>query len=120
MATATDQIRETIEKNDVVLYMKGNKMMPQCGFSSRVAGVLNYMGVDFSDVNVLADEGIRQGIKDFSDWPTIPQLYVKGEFVGGCDIITEMTLSGELDTLFEKNGVTFDKDAADKIREANG
>ncbi len=117
--TAQDQIRDTIEKNDVVLYMKGTKAMPQCGFSSRVAGVLNYMGVEFVDVNVLADEGIRQGIKDFSDWPTIPQLYVKGEFVGGCDIITEMTLSGELDQLFETKGVTFDKAAAEKIREAN-
>ena len=99
--TAQDQIRETIEKNNVVLFMKGTKMMPQCGFSSRVAGVLNYMGVEFADVNVLADPEIRQGIKDFSDWPTIPQLYVKGEFVGGCDIVTEMTLSGELDALFE-------------------
>ncbi|AXI42203.1 Grx4 family monothiol glutaredoxin [Sulfitobacter sp. SK011] len=120
MTDASNQIKETITANDVVLFMKGTKEMPQCGFSSRVAGVLNYMGVDFSDVNVLADDGIRQGIKDFSDWPTIPQLYVKGEFVGGCDIITEMTLSGELDTLFAENGVTFDKDAADKIREANG
>lgn len=120
MTDAATKIKETIDANTVVLFMKGTKEMPQCGFSSRVAGVLNYMGVDFSDVNVLADDGIRQGIKDFSDWPTIPQLYVKGEFVGGCDIITEMTLSGELDTLFEKNGVTFDKDAADKIREANG
>ena len=77
------------------------------------------MGVEFADVNVLADDGIRQGIKDYSDWPTIPQLYVKGEFVGGCDIITEMTMSGELDTLFSESGVTFDKAAADKIREAN-
>ncbi|MCB2144702.1 MAG: Grx4 family monothiol glutaredoxin, partial [Rhodobacteraceae bacterium] len=92
--TAQDQIRETVTANDVVLFMKGTKSMPQCGFSSRVAGVLNYMGVDFVDVNVLADADIRQGIKDFSDWPTIPQLYVKGEFVGGSDIITEMTLSG--------------------------
>ena len=83
-------------------------------------GVLNYMGVDYTDINVLADENIRQGIKDYSDWPTIPQLYVKGEFVGGCDIITEMTLSGELDTLFDDNGVGYDKEAADKIREANG
>ncbi len=99
--------------------MKCTRETPQCGFWSRVAGVLNYMGVEFSEVNVLADEEIRQGIKDYSDWPTIPQLYVKGEFVGGCDIITEMTLSGELDTLFEENGVGFDKDAADKIREAN-
>ena len=117
--SAQDQIRETIEKHDVVLYMKGTKTMPQCGFSSRVAGVLNFMGVDFVDVNVLADEGIRQGIKDFSEWPTIPQLYVKGEFVGGCDIITEMTLSGELDELLAAKGVAFDKDAAERIREAN-
>jgi monothiol glutaredoxin len=120
MTDANTLIKEKITANDVVLFMKGTKEMPQCGFSSRVAGVLNYMGVNFADVNVLADETIRQGIKDFSDWPTIPQLYVKGEFVGGCDIITEMTLSGELDTLFEENGVTYDKDAADKIREANG
>ena len=119
MTDVKNQITETVKANDVVLYMKGTKDMPQCGFSSRVAGALNFMGVEFEDVNVLADEGIRQGIKDFSDWPTIPQLYVKGEFVGGCDIITEMTLSGELDTFLEENGVNFDKDAADKIREAN-
>ena len=117
--TAQEQIKETVTANDVVLFMKGTKTMPQCGFSSRVAGVLNYMGVEYADVNVLADDQIRQGIKDYSDWPTIPQLYVKGEFVGGCDIITEMTLSGELDTLFADKGVTFDQDAANKIREAN-
>ena len=117
--SALDQIRETIQSNDVVLYMKGTKSMPQCGFSSRIAGILNYMGVDYADVNVLADAEVRQGIKDFSDWPTIPQLYVKGEFVGGCDIVTEMTLSGELDTLFDQKGVGYDKEAADKIREAN-
>ena len=117
---AKTRIEETVKSNDVVLFMKGTKAMPQCGFSSRVAGVLNYMGVEFQDVNVLTDDAIRQGIKDYSDWPTIPQLYVKGEFVGGCDIITEMTLSGELDKLFEQNGVAYDKDAADKIREANG
>jgi monothiol glutaredoxin len=120
MSDATIQIDETVKANDVVLYMKGTKEMPQCGFSSRVAGVLNYMGVDYADINVLADENIRQGIKEYSDWPTIPQLYVKGEFVGGCDIITEMTLSGELDTLFEDSGVNYDKEAANKIREANG
>ena len=120
MTDAAEQIRDTVTKNDVVLYMKGTKTMPQCGFSSRVAGVLNFMGVDFKDVNVLADADIRQGIKDYSDWPTIPQLYVKGEFVGGCDIVTEMTLSGELDQLFDAKGVTYDKDAADKIRAANG
>lgn len=117
--SAAETIKSTIDGNDVVLFMKGTKMMPQCGFSSRVAGVLNYMGVNFADVNVLADPDIRQGIKDYSDWPTIPQLYVKGEFVGGCDIVTEMTLSGELDALFDAKGVAYDKDAANKIREAN-
>ena len=117
--SAETTIKDLIEKNDVVLFMKGTMMMPQCGFSSRVAGVLNFMGVEYQDVNVLADADIRQGIKDFSDWPTIPQLYVKGEFVGGCDIVTEMTLSGELDQLLETQGVAFDKAAADKIREAN-
>ncbi len=114
-----DTIRETVTSNDVVLFMKGTKEMPQCGFSSRVAGVLTFMGVEYKDVNVLADDEIRQGIKEFSDWPTIPQLYVKGEFVGGSDIVTEMTLSGELDQLFETQGVTYSKEAADKIREAN-
>ena len=117
--SAEDTIRDTITKNDVVLFMKGTKMMPQCGFSSRVAGVLNYMGVAYQDVNVLADAEIRQGIKDFSDWPTIPQLYVKGEFVGGCDIVTEMTLSGELDQLFEAKGVHYDREKAEAIRAAN-
>ncbi|MEL6915091.1 MAG: Grx4 family monothiol glutaredoxin [Pseudomonadota bacterium] len=118
-ATAAEAIKSTIEAHDVVLFMKGTKAMPQCGFSSKVAGVLNYMGVEYQDVNVLLDDSIRQGVKDFSDWPTIPQLYVKGEFVGGCDIITDMTLSGELDTLFEDSDVAFDKIAAEKIREHN-
>jgi len=119
MTDVRTSIDETVKSNDVVLFMKGTKEMPQCGFSSRVAGVLNYMGVQFADVNVLADADIRQGIKDYSEWPTIPQLYVKGEFVGGCDIVTEMTLSGELDQLFEANGIAYDKDAAEKIRAAN-
>ena len=117
--TAEAQIKDTVTTNDVVLFMKGTKTMPQCGFSSRVAGVLNFMGVDYTDVNVLADDQIRQGIKDFSDWPTIPQLYVKGEFIGGCDIVTEMTLSGELDQLFDEKGVTYNKDAAEQIRAHN-
>ena len=117
--SADAQIRDTVTKNDVVLFMKGTAQMPQCGFSSRVAGVLNYMGVAYRDVNVLADEAVRTGIKSFSDWPTIPQLYVKGEFVGGCDIVTEMTLSGELDELLSAKGVAFDKAAAEKIREGN-
>ncbi|WP_347139719.1 Grx4 family monothiol glutaredoxin [Paracoccus sp. SSK6] len=119
MTEVTEKIQGLVDQADVVLFMKGTKEMPQCGFSSRVAGVLNYMGVDYHDVNVLADDQVRQGIKDFSDWPTIPQLYVKGEFVGGCDIVTEMTLSGELDQLFDQKGVSYDKAAADKIREAN-
>ena len=114
-----DRIRDEVGANDVVLYMKGTAQMPQCGFSSKVAGVLNYMGVTYKDVNVLADDAVREGIKSFSDWPTIPQLYVKGEFVGGCDIIVEMTLSGELDQMLEAQGIIFDKAAAEKIREAN-
>jgi len=118
--TAKDQIRDTVASNDVVLFMKGTKAMPQCGFSSRVAGVLNYLGVEFQDVDVLADPEIRQGIKDFSDWPTVPQLFVKGEFVGGCDIVTEMTLSGELDALLADKGIAYDKGKADEIRAANG
>ncbi|MFD2174389.1 Grx4 family monothiol glutaredoxin [Rhodobacter lacus] len=117
--SAIDKIKEDIETNDIVLYMKGTREMPQCGFSSRVAGVLNYLGVTYKDVNVLADAEVRQGIKDFSDWPTIPQLYVKGEFVGGCDIVTEMTLSGELDKLFDDKGIAYDKGRADQIRAAN-
>jgi monothiol glutaredoxin len=118
-ASIHDEIRRTVETNDVVLFMKGTKGAPQCGFSSRVAQILTYMGVDFQDVNVLASDELRQGIKAFSDWPTIPQLYVKGEFVGGCDIVTEMTLSGELDKLFEEKGVAFDKEAAETIRKHN-
>ena len=100
-AAALEAIRADVEGNDVVLFMKGTAQMPQCGFSSRVAGVLNYMGVAYKDVNVLADEGIRNGIKSFSDWPTIPQLYVKGEFVGGSDIMMEMYQAGELQQLFD-------------------
>ena len=105
MSEVNEKIKQTIEENDVVLYMKGNKSMPQCGFSSKVAGVLNYIGVDYEDINVLADDLIRQGIKNFSDWPTIPQLYVKGEFVGGCDIIREMYETGELKTFLEDKGL---------------
>ena len=112
-------IGDTVAQHDVVLFMKGTREVPQCGFSSRVAGVLNYMGVAYRDVNVLSSDEMRQGIKDFSDWPTVPQLYVKGEFVGGCDIVTEMTLSGELDQLLDRTGVPYDKQAAEKIREAN-
>lgn len=118
-AAVHDAIKKTIEANDVVLFMKGTAEAPQCGFSAQVAQILDHLGVPFKDVNVLEDQALREGIKSFTNWPTIPQLYVKGEFVGGCDIITEMTLSGELDQLFESSGVTYDKDAAEKIREAN-
>ncbi len=113
------KIEEIVKKNNVVLFMKGTANMPQCGFSSKVAGILNYIDVSYKDINVLADEDIRQGIKDFSEWPTIPQLYIKGEFVGGCDIITEMTLSGELDLFLKDNEIFFNSEAADKIREEN-
>ncbi len=113
------EIQSTIDNNQVVLFMKGTATMPQCGFSSKVAGILNYMDIKYKDINVLSDESIRQGIKDFSDWPTIPQLYVKGEFVGGCDIIIEMTLSGELETLLNDNSISFDEAAAQRIREEN-
>ena len=119
MSNVNDTIGAEIGDNDVVLFMKGTSSMPQCGFSSRIAGVLNYMEVTFKDINVLADEELRQGIKDYSDWPTIPQLYVKGEFIGGCDIVTEMTLSGELDELFDDKGIAYDKAAANRIRESN-
>lgn len=119
MTDINNRIENTIQSNDVVLFMKGTKSMPQCGFSSRVVGVLNYMSVPYQDVNVLEDMEIREGIKSFSEWPTIPQLYVKGEFIGGCDIITEMTLTGELDELLDTSGITYDKEAAGKIREAN-
>ena len=117
---AKEQIKQDVDGHDVVLFMKGTKTMPQCGFSSRVASILTYMGVDFHDVNILASDELRQGIKEFSDWPTTPQLSVKPEFIGGCDIVTEMTISGELDQLLDDKGVAYDKDAANKIREANG
>ena len=114
-----NNIKNEISENDVVLYMKGTSSMPQCGFSSRVAGVLNYLEVVYKDVNVLENEDLREGIKSFSEWPTIPQLYIKGEFVGGCDIITEMAMSGELDELLKKNKISYSSEAATKIREAN-
>jgi len=93
------QIDEVVKNNDVVLFMKGTPEFPQCGFSQRVAAILAEYGVPYVSVNILLDEGIRQGIKDYSDWPTIPQLYVKSEFVGGCDIVSEMHESGELKEL---------------------
>lgn len=103
-ASATQKIQQDIDSNPVMLFMKGDADFPQCGFSARVVQILNHLGVPFKTENVLADPAIRQGIKDYSNWPTIPQLYVMGEFVGGCDIVTEMFQSGELQTLLaEKN-----------------
>ena len=96
MADIADTIRETVEQNKVVLFMKGTKMFPQCGFSARAIGILNQTGVKFETVDVLADPEIREGVKAYSNWPTIPQLYVKGEFVGGSDIMMELYQSGEL------------------------
>ena len=100
--TIQEKIQQTIRSNPVVLYMKGTADFPQCGFSGRVVQILQKCGVKFVDINVLDNEEIRQGIKDYANWPTIPQLYVQGEFVGGCDIVSEMYASGELQKLFEK------------------
>ena len=97
-----DRIEKEINANDVVLFMKGTPVFPQCGFSSMVSQILNHIEVEFKGVDVLAEPTLREGIKTFSDWPTIPQLYVKGEFVGGCDIVKEMYESGELKELFSK------------------
>jgi len=106
MSDAHDTIRNIVASHDIVLFMKGVAAQPQCGFSNQVVRILDHMGVDYHDVNVLADEAVRQGVKDFSNWPTIPQLYVKGEFIGGCDIVREMFQTGELKALFDEKGVT--------------
>ena len=116
----TEIIKEEIKSNNVVLFMKGTPSFPMCGFSGAVVQILDDIGIKYNSVNVLDSDEMREGIKIYSDWPTIPQLYIKGEFVGGCDIITEMPLSGELDTLFSEKEIHFDKEAAKKIRESNG
>ncbi|MDC3104671.1 Grx4 family monothiol glutaredoxin [Candidatus Pelagibacter bacterium] len=100
-----EKIKGIIESNDVCLFMKGTSNEPQCGFSNVVVNVLKHLKVNFKDINVLEDEALRQGIKDYSDWPTIPQLYIKNEFVGGCDIIKEMFEKGELKSLLEKKNL---------------
>jgi monothiol glutaredoxin len=100
------RIQTEITENPVVLYMKGTPVFPQCGFSARVVQILSHLGVPFKGVNVLEDMALRDGIKSFTNWPTIPQLYVKGEFVGGCDIVTEMFQSGELASMLEEKGVS--------------
>jgi monothiol glutaredoxin len=106
-----DRIQGEIAENPVMLYMKGNAMFPQCGFSARVVQILTHLEVPFKTANVLEDAELREGIKQFSQWPTIPQLYVKGELVGGCDIVTEMFQSGELETLLAEKGVEHKTDA---------
>ena len=102
-----DEIQSTIDSNDVVLFMKGTPDFPQCGFSGQVVQILNYLGVPYKSVNCLASDEIRQGIKDFSSWPTIPQLYIKGEFIGGCDIVREMFQSGELTAHLADKRISF-------------
>jgi len=104
--TAQDRIAKDVAENEVLLFMKGTPVFPQCGFSAAVVQILSELGVKFKAVDVLKDPDIRQGIKEFSNWPTIPQLYVKGEFVGGCDIIKEMFEEGELDAFLTERGIT--------------
>ena len=105
MTDTNARIADTVSKSDVVLFMKGTALFPQCGFSSRAVAILDHLGVAFETVDVLQDSEIRQGIKDYSDWPTVPQLYVKGEFVGGSDIMMEMFEAGELQTLLDEKQV---------------
>jgi monothiol glutaredoxin len=105
MASIQDEIKQELAGSEVVLFMKGTPQMPMCGFSGQVVQILDYLGVPYKGVNVLANEEIRQGVKEFSNWPTIPQLYVKGEFVGGCDIVREMFQTGELATFLGEQGV---------------
>ena len=100
------KINNLVKTNDIVLFMKGNAEMPLCGFSARVVAILNHLKVEFIDINILEDESLRQGIKDYSDWPTIPQLYVKGDFIGGCDIIKNMFENGELQALLTDKSLT--------------
>jgi monothiol glutaredoxin len=105
MTDALETIHNTVANNDVVLFMKGTADQPMCGFSNQVVRILDHLGVTYADVNVLVDQDIREGVKAFSNWPTIPQLYVKGEFVGGCDIVREMFQTGELKTLLADKGL---------------
>ena len=109
--SAQETIKSAIDSNNVMLFMKGTPMFPQCGFSSTVVQILDYLGVEFGAMNVLEDPEIRQGIKDFSQWPTVPQLYVKGEFVGGCDIVKDMFEQGELREFLIDQGIEMSAEA---------
>ena len=106
--TVQSNIKDIIDKNDVVLFMKGTKDQPQCGFSNAVVNTLSFMNIDYKDVNILESDELRQGIKDFTNWPTIPQLYIKGEFIGGCDIILDMHKSGELAEVLDSKKILHD------------
>ena len=108
-ATLQDRIRQQIDEAPVVLFMKGTPVFPQCGFSAAVVQILSHLGVKFKGVDVLVDPSVRQGIKEFSNWPTIPQLYVKGEFIGGCDIVREMFDSGELQDFLKSRGISLSR-----------
>ena len=116
MSEVFDRIRDEIGKNDVLLFMKGTPVFPQCGFSAAVVEVLSDLGVKFHGINILVDPELRQGIKEFSQWPTIPQLYVKGEFVGGCDIVREMFQAGELQQALKEKGIATRAPAAASAR----
>ncbi|ENN92404.1 Grx4 family monothiol glutaredoxin [Bartonella bovis] len=107
MTIAYDFIDNEIKTNDVVLFMKGTPNAPQCGFSGQVVQILEYLGINYKGINVLTSDELRQGIKDYSNWPTIPQLYIKGEFIGGCDIIKEMFQNDELQELLKEKNITF-------------
>ena len=111
MSDVLQWIDEQVKSNDVVLFMKGTPQQPQCGFSSQVVQILDYLGAPYAGVNVLETDALRNGIKSYSDWPTIPQLYVKGEFIGGCDIVREMFQKGELKSLFAEQGIAVEQDA---------
>lgn len=112
MQDVHDFIDQQVKNNDIVLFMKGTPQFPQCGFSGRVVQILDYIGASYAGVNVLESDELRNGIKTYSNWPTIPQLYVKGEFVGGCDIVTEMFQEGELQALLKDKGIALDSEAA--------
>jgi len=105
MSAARDFIDNEVKNNDIVLFMKGTPGFPQCGFSGQLVQILDYLGVTYKGINVLSSDELRQGIKDYSNWPTIPQLYIKGEFIGGCDIVREMFQQGELKTLLDEKGL---------------
>ena len=111
MTDAKTRIESEVTASDVVLFMKGTPQFPMCGFSGQVTQILNYLGVEYKGINVLEDADIRQGIKDYANWPTIPQLYVKGEFVGGCDITREMFQSGELQQMLTEKGIAVKQSA---------